>query len=533
MVLTIKKHAYISFLFYSIFSLTSWAQKLAQQYFLENSIQDSIERHYLDSNDAHFHATLKPFITGQTIQYANINKRLNRFYHQFTEMDIDFPHNRYQFTVLPLIDLEYGMDFLKQKPIHRLAGGALARIDINRDFSLQMQYLGGRNQNPNFLQDFYSQYYILPGEGRAYGLSNNVQTFDQLTGFISYSPHRLLNLQLGKGKHFIGNGYRSLLLSDVANNYPYFKLTTNPWKIQYQFMAAWFKDLYTENGIKQQYTNKYGIFHTLSWNISRWINFTVFENVIWQGSDSTRQRGFEPSYLNPVIFFRPVEYSLGSSDNSMLGANLHLKITKRLELYGQLALDEFLLKEIRAQNGWWANKYGLQAGIKYWYQPNHHSTFKFQVEYNYVRPYTYTHGSVQQNYAHFNQALAHPFGANFKEWFVQAQYIYKQWQLSAGLVRADIGVGTFNQNVGQNIFQSYTSRTKEFGNTTGQGQEKRLFNSELKLSYTVLPALNLRAELAYQQYNIQNKALGDWRTPAVYIRLTSSIYNRYRDVFIN
>ncbi len=520
------------FLFLLLFSFAS-AQKIAQSYFLEKSIQDSIEKFYLDSSDYKFHSSMKPFITGFSKRYSQKNIRLNRFYHQFTEMDIDFPHNRYQFTALPIIDLEIGSDLLKGKAIHRLSGGVLTRLDINKDFSFQLQYNGGVTRTPNFIADFANEYSVLPGEGRAYSRTNNIYSYDQFSGYLSYSPKSIVNLQLGKGKHFIGNGYRSLLLSDVANNYPYFKLTTNPWHLQYTFMAAWMKDLYATNGIKNKYTNKFGVFHYLSWNTTKWLNISVFENVIWQGTDSNRTRGFDVNYLNPVIFFRPIEYSAGSSDNSMLGLNVHVKIKKTAELYGQLVLDEFLVKNVVAQNGWWANKYGVQAGAKYWIKPNQHSTIKLQAEYNYVRPYTYSHGSVQQNYAHFNQALAHPFGANFKELYASIQYQYKKINLSVSNVFATIGTDQFNQNVGQNIFISYNTRLKEFGNTTAQGTSKNLICTEAKLSYLLVPALNIKAELAYMQYNINDKQLGNWQTPVLYFSLYSGIFNRYRDVFVN
>jgi hypothetical protein len=508
------------------------AQKLAQQYFLENSQTDSIERFYLDSFDYKFHAASKPYITGFAKHYANDNHSLNRFYHQFTEMDIDFPHNRYQFTVLPIIDLEFGQDILKNKSVYRLSGGALSRIDINKDFSLQLQYTAGVTKTPNFISDFTNQYYILPGEGRAYLQNNNLYSADQLSGFISYTPRPLVNLQIGKGKHFVGNGYRSLLLSDAANNYPYFKLTTNPWHFQYQFMATWMKDLYAEQGIKTKYTNKFGVFHYLDWNATKWLSIGLFENVVWQGTDSNRQRSFDPNYLNPVIFFRPIEYSVGSSDNSMLGLNIHAKIKKQIELYGQLALDEFLLKNIVAQNGWWANKYGMQGGIKYWLKPHANGMIKFQAEFNYVRPYTYTHGSIQQNYAHFNQPLAHPFGANFNELYTNINYQYKKIGFSFSTIYAQIGSSVLKENVGQDIFQSYTTRLKEFENETGQGRRKTLISSQARLAYLIIPALNFKAELSYQYFAINDRVIGNWQTPVFAIHLYSGIFNRYRDLFV-
>ena len=45
-------------------------------------------------------------------------------------------------------------------------------------------------------------------------------------------------MELGHGRHFIGNGMRSLLLSDFSNNYFYLKFNTRVWKLNYQNLFA-------------------------------------------------------------------------------------------------------------------------------------------------------------------------------------------------------------------------------------------------------------------------------------------------------
>jgi hypothetical protein len=91
----------------------------------------------------------------------------------------------------------------------------------------------------------------------------------------------------------------------------------------------------------------------------------VFESVIWQAKDTMLNRGFDVHYLNPFVFFRPLEYEQGSSDNVIMGLNLKVKIIDGISVYSQFLLDEFLMKEVRADSGWWANKYGYQLGIKF------------------------------------------------------------------------------------------------------------------------------------------------------------------------
>ena len=75
------------------------------------------------------------------------------------------------------------------------------------------------------------------------------------------------------------------------------------------------------------------------------LTVSIFETVMWAPSAS---RGYELAYLNPVLFIRPVENSLGSPDNVLLGSNVRWKINQQNTLYGQVMLDELLLDEVRA-----------------------------------------------------------------------------------------------------------------------------------------------------------------------------------------
>ena len=64
-----------------------------------------------------------------------------------------------------------------------------------------------------------------------------------------------------------------------------------------------------------------------------------------------------------------------------------------------------------------------------------------RVEFNMARPYTYSHNdTLGSNYSHYNQALAHPLGANFREVLAIVQYQpSKRLQLEARAIRANYG----------------------------------------------------------------------------------------------
>jgi hypothetical protein len=190
--------------------------------------------------------------------------------------------------------------------------------------------------------------------------------------------------------------------------------------------------------------------------------------------------------LNPVILYRTIEQSVGSPDNVLLGVNAKWNIWQRLQLYGQFILDEFKFDElIINQDGWWANKYGLQLGLTY---PNVGGVdhLDLQVEYNTARPYTYTHFDSSSNYTHYGAPLAHPLGANFKEYIALVTYRpHPKWAIDSRLIVMDYGLDVNGANFGRDWNRSYNSRVQDYGNTTGQGTAVRSIIFGLDVSYSL------------------------------------------------
>ncbi len=285
--------------------------------------------------------------------------------------------------------------------------------------------------------------------------------------YLSFSATKHINIQFGHGANFLGDGERSLLLSNFSGNYLYLKLVTNVWKFQYQNLFAELTagDPTVASNGSNLATKKYIALHDLDYKVSKNFSVGIFEGIIFDRKDH-----FEFQYLNPVIFYRTVEGSIGSPDNVVLGANFKWNIQKKYSVYGQMVLDEFVFKELFIDNrNWWANKYGFQIGAK------SINTFgidhlDFQVEANLVRPFTYTHFDSISNYTHQNKPLANPLGANFKEYLGIVRYQpAKNFFLKGMVMLADVGEDAPNQNYGSNIITDYNTRLMDYGNVIGQG----------------------------------------------------------------
>ncbi len=86
-----------------------------------------------------------------------------------------------------------------------------------------------------------------------------------------------------------------------------------------------------------------------------------------------------------------------------------------------------------------------------------------------------------------------------------------------------------SSNLGQNIFKSYITRPYEFGHKTTQGDKHTLMQSDIKLTYYLIPNLNARVELGYIQRS-EKSAMGyQLENPYFYLGFKTSFWNIYND----
>ena len=337
---------------------------------------------------------------------------------------------------------------------------------------------------------------------------------------LAFTPNHIFNFQIGHDKSFIGEGNRSLFLSDYGKPYYFGQIRAQFWHVEYTILYQFLNENY--KSLKAQ---KFATSHYLSWNISKKINLGVFETVIFQPKDTLLYRGFDVEYLNPVVLFRPQEYAIGSADNVLLGACFSVK-HKKQTLYGQLIVDEFLLSEILAKSGWWANKYGGQLGIKGHLKLRNESIF-YRLEANAVRPYTYSHVNNLQNYGNQNNTLSHPYGANFIEILMEIKWQRKNWFAKLFTNGGYQGLDKEGKSFGGNIYLPYTLRPTNYNNELGQGIRNNFFRINLHLAYklSVKGNINAFAELQYRF----DSALSQKSYLIPFIGIRSYLWNDYRN----
>jgi hypothetical protein len=327
---------------------------------------------------------------------------------------------------------------------------------------------------PSYVFDWKQETLVIPHEGfwKQYKEGSGVD-FLQARGYITFEATKHINLQFGHDRFFIGNGVRSMIYSDNPPPALFLKGNVKVWKLNYFFLVNRFTADVTGSlsGLSSsgRYPDKFMALHHFSFNIGKKFNLGIFESVVFSPNDSLSQGKFDIAYMNPIIFYRAIEQQNGSSDNVVLGLDFKWNAIRKVQVYGQLAMDEFLIDNVRKGNGWWANKFGAQLGLKY-IDAFGVSNLDVQGEVNVARPYTYSHGSVYGNYSSYRQSVAHPLGANFQEFVGVVRYQpVPKLDLKAKLFVIQTGRDTTGVNWGGNILKNSTTRQQDFGNKIAQG----------------------------------------------------------------
>ena len=467
------------------------------------------------------HLNLQPFIPGFDTSYYAIQGGYES--PSFIKTKPKNPGQAYQIT--PILEFNGGYQFRdSSQSVYSAIGGLQFNWHIDNDWYAQIQAAGLQLRNPEYLQVYQETANITPG----LGYTNNGEFGSSgvyLAGKVGYNAPKFFSFELGNDKNFWGEGYRSLILSQNTASYPYLKITTDVWKVRYVNIWAQMRDI-SRGERWADARKKYTSIHALSWNFNRKWNLTLYEMVIWQAEDTLSDRGLDLNYLNPVIFYRPVEFSLGSADNEIVGLNLSFRPNDKTQVYSQVLLDEFLFRELVDRTGWWANKFGVQFGVKAYDVLT--QNLNLQTEINYVRPFTYTHGSVLQNWGHLNQSMAHPLGTNFVEWVNHISFQKNDWLFSNEFIWAIYGRDRDGDNYGGDLFRSYKGPLKTYDNYIAQGLKSTLHYNE----FTVLRKLNSNIPVQFRlsyiwryESNEFNKSIDHVLT----LGIVANTISRYRD----
>lgn len=366
-------------------------------------------------------------------------------------------------------------------------------------------YLGeNQERDPLYVQRWVDDRRAVPGQGYYKEFKKTGYDYFDARGYLSFNATKYIDVVFGYDRNFIGNGRRSLFLSDFSNNTLFLKLNTRIWKFNYQnlFMELANTDPIDPRSRDYLLGKKYAAMHHLDMAVTKWLNVGLFEGVVFGRKDH-----FEFSYLNPVIFLRSAELENGSQDNAVAGIDAKANVARRFQFYGQLLLDEFKLAELRDNRGWWANKWGWQLGAKY-IDAFGVNNLDLQVEANRVRPFTYSHDDSVANYTHYNQPMAHPLGASFQELMGVVRYQpVPRWTLQAKGLYYLQGRDSSDLSYGSNIFLPNVPpyRKEDYGYYIGSGLRTHVALASLLVSYELKQNLFIEGNALLRSENPEGR----------------------------
>ncbi|WP_233138236.1 gliding motility protein RemB [Mucilaginibacter sp. MD40] len=535
---------------FSVFVLTATIGK-AQSVYLPQSYQ-FYQKFNADiySKSSSMHTSLRPFLIdsaisnryNQLMQMGVDSNRHNWFLRKiFNEHLIEVNKKDYTFYADYLQDNTIGHDFSDHSntEVHfkPLGFGFTTRIGTNtRGFQFggtvgskfSFYTSGYENQAafPQYYTDYVKQIGFVPGQAYDRGKTKTYRDYSYATAILSYTPIKQINITLGQDKTFIGDGYRSILLSDYSANYPLLRVTANVGKVQYMMMWTYLQD---QNLVKfDSFGNnrrKWGLFHYLDWNVNNSLSFGFFNAYIApEADDQGNRRGFDVNFVNPVIFAS----GLGPSSqpgNALVGFTGKYKVFDKSAIYGQLLFDRFNGKNY-FQTDNVDNSGGVQLGIRgadiFGVQ-----NLNYLLEYDAVKPYTYSNRQVISAYSYYSQPLGDPLGANFRELVGIMNYTYKRFDFQGQLMYAKYGLDlnaadNAGRDVTKPLIPTYAS------NKVGQGLNTNLYYAEGTVAFLLNPKYNLRFELG-ALYRHETNSLGTKNASVLTFGIKSSFRNLYHD----
>ncbi|MCO5248009.1 MAG: hypothetical protein M9887_03550 [Chitinophagales bacterium] len=564
-----KKHTKILLLIFTVFYCATSSQAQQLHLPLNREHRLNYEKNLYHTDKKHpFHTAIKPYRASEVYElvlpdttyglkklnaYTGFKKVINTIGYEdwvrfdengfisstkeeITDGDTVISHQyiqgnekrKFYIAANPILHFEIGRGNNSTKTSYN-ARGIEVMANIGTKVSVYSAFVENQAVFPDYVNVSVRKNRAAPGEGKVRNFKDKGYDFSRAMGYINYTPNKYFSLELGHGKHFIGDGYRSLLLSDNSFVYPYIKFETTFWKFKYiNIYSQLINEVNSGTDFTLGLPRKAATFNYLSLAATPWLSLGVFEGIIWNTTEVDGKRKFDANIINPIIGIRALQKDLDA--NKIYGFNASFNLPKHIVLYGQIMLQDFST-DIRSIK----NRNGLQAGAKY-YDAFGVKNLNFLVEYNIVRPYSYQGKDTITHYSHYNQALAHPMGAGFDEFIFLANYRYKRLvaELKVNFGRSSIdGPGL---NVGTDIMLSLNEADFYDKTEIGQGLLPYKFvNTEMRIGYILNPKINMmiEAQLNLRKYQTDIQLPNDINSKIISLGLNTRIFNYYYDLPIN
>lgn len=434
----------------------------------------------------------------------------------------------------PLFDFSLSKDFITNDNYYTNSRGIRISGDLSKEFFFETNFIETQASFPDYTTDYINASKATPGYGHARvykgGFSivepfieklaskdivfTNGFDYSIASGKLSFKLKKNFKFSLGHGKFFVGDGYRSLLLSDYSYNYPFLKVEANYRLFSYsRIMAVLMGDSIpaTPFGLREK---RLGGFNVFTFKPNHIFRLSLFEGTIWDYPNSVKQKYLDVNYFNPVVLSNSVIYR--GNHFSLIGLSAKLNFFKTFSVYGQIALNTSKQISYKAKSA-----IAYQVGVKYFDvlgMPN----LYFQIEYNIGK--NSLSNSKTLPYSNFNQALAHPAGVNFNEYLLFVNYSIKKLGFGFGLQNAIFGNSLYTVPAAAPKIFVYPYKTPFIGNSPKTNVESLRFS----FSYLLNAFSNRKIEFGYH-YRKSHWHNSEYKNGYLYFSFKTSISQHYYD----
>ena len=397
-------------------------------------------------------------------------------------------------TIDVVMNFEGGKDLDSEldEQISTNTRGVLIQGNITDKVYFRTDFYESQSFFPTYVDSMMKASKTVPGQGKAKPFKTGGVDYPMVTGIVNFQATKNVNIQFGQDKMFIGNGYRSLLLSDNSAPFLFLQAGLSLFENKLNYHANWaslqtLNKVHGNSGSDDLFAKKQANFNYLSFKPNSKIEIGVFEGVMWERwNEYTYSQPFDPVFLNPVPFLTTAIKSNDTLVNSLLGMNVFVKPFTHTAFYGQLSYG--------VQGG----GTGIQIGSKH-FDVLEVKGLNLQVEYNQVGDGVYGTQNDYVDYFQFNQPLAVQQMEGFSEALFIGSYRYKRM-----------------------VVYLKTSFAKVDNLAIGKAD---IHNYEANIAYVFNPITNLMVNLGMRYRDHSEAGNTNW----VYFGVKTNLRNLYYD----
>ncbi len=465
--------------------LSNFLLKIADKY-EKFSPQDKFNFEYLMNDNWEW--TDSPYNKNDKDWWAKFYKKKSDFYY--------FQNDALTLRVNPVLNFGVGKDQEAENSLFNNTRGVEAQGMIDDKIGFYTFLSTTQSIFPDYVASRVFPNGTLPYEAFWKRFKDDGFDYFHARGYVTFNLTKSIDVQAGYDKQFIGNGLRSMIMSDFSSPFVFGKVNTRIGRFQYTNMFAQMtSDIVFNQGFPDEgdYPTKFFAMHRFGLDITPKFNVGVSEYII------TRDAQIE--YFNPIIFLRATELFRGSPDNVLISADFNFNFKGKARFYGQLIFDDFEIDALRSGAKGWEIKFGTQLGVKV-IDAFNIPTLDLQVESNISRPYFYAHEDPQLSYTNTRNPLAHPMGSNFKEIVLAGVYQpLNKLSVYGKLIRTKFGADRDGLNFGGNPLLDTDTRVAQTGILIGQGVATTNTYLELTGSYMLLQNLFIDLKNVYRNFD--------------------------------